>query len=151
MMLDRHEAAHAHLTEAGDLGDRFGNHWLTSTARTQLASLAVKTGHLDEARALLVQSVDAKDDAGLSIQCVTFSLVAHARLEVAKADFKGAALALGAADGLRKRAGLRAWPSMRRGETELVAQVKEKLGSADFEKTFATGSQLNRRDAVALV
>ena len=77
MTLGRHDAARAHLTEANELGGRFGNNWLESGARTQLASLAVRAGHLDEARALLVESVDASEDTELSTQTVTFSLVAY--------------------------------------------------------------------------
>jgi hypothetical protein len=43
LRLGRHEAARAHLTEASELGRRFGNTWLASVARAQLASLAVRT------------------------------------------------------------------------------------------------------------
>ena len=43
------------------------------------------------------------------------------------------------------------WPSMRRSEAELLARVSGKLGPQVFEKVFATGSQLNRREAIALV
>ena len=56
-----------------------------------------------------------------------------------------------AAAGLRQRAGLRPWPSTRRSEAELLARVSGKLGPQVFEKVFATGSQLNRREAIALV
>src|SRR5262249_18081400 len=41
----------------------------------KLASLAVRTGHLDEARALLVESV-ASEDTAISTQTVTFCLIA---------------------------------------------------------------------------
>src|SRR5256885_7292499 len=104
MTLGRDDAARAHLTEANELGGRFGNHWLESSARTQLASLAVRAGQLEEARALLVASVHASEDA--STQTVTFSLVAFAQLALAEGDARRAATALGAADGLRKLAGL---------------------------------------------
>jgi hypothetical protein len=82
---------------------------------------------------------------------VTFSLVASAELALAQGDARQAASALGAADGLRQRAGLRPWPSTRRSEAELLARVSGKLGPQVFEKVFATGSQLNRREAIALV
>ena len=52
---------------------------------------------------------------------------------------------------MRRRAGLRTWPSRRRSEAELLARVSGILGSQVFEKVFATGSQLNRREAIALV
>ena len=47
MTLGRHDAAREHLTEANELGGQFGNRWLESGARTQLASLAVRAGQLD--------------------------------------------------------------------------------------------------------
>jgi predicted ATPase len=147
----RHDAAHAHLTEARDFGGQFGNHWLESAARTQLASLVMRNGHLDEARALLVKSVDASEDTELSTQTVIFALVAAAQLAVVEGNLRHAALALGAADGLRQRAGLKAWPSTRRGEAELVARVAGTLDPKVFKEVFETGSQLNRRDAIALV
>ena len=57
MALDRDEPARAHLTEVNQLGGQFDNNWLESTARTQLAWLAVAAGHLEEARVLLTESI----------------------------------------------------------------------------------------------
>ena len=151
MTLGRHDSARACLTEAKELGSQFSNSWLEACARTQLASLAVRAGHLDDARAELVESVDASGDTELSTQTVTFSLVAYAQLALAEGDARRAALALGAADGLRQRAGLRAWPSMRRGEAELVTRVGQKIDSAIFKEVFAAGAEFNQREAVALV
>jgi tetratricopeptide (TPR) repeat protein len=151
MTLGRHDAAREHLTEANELGGQFGNKWLESAARAQLASLAVKTGQLEEARAQLVESVDASEDTELSTQTVTFSLVASAELALAERDIRRAAMALGAADGLRQRAGLRAWPSMRRGEAELAARVAQEIEPDVFKGAFAAGSELNQREAVAFV
>jgi len=150
LRLGRHETARTHLAEASERGSRFGNRWLAAVARTLLASVATRTGHVEEARGLLVESV-AGEDSAISIQTMTFCLIASAEIAVATEDFRQAALALGAADGLRQRAGLRTWPSRRRSEAELVARVAEWLGPEDFKKAFAAGSELNRRDAVALV
>jgi predicted ATPase len=151
MTLGRLDVAHEYLTEANELGGHFGNKWLESAARTQLASLAVRGGQLEEARAQLLESVDATEDAELSTQTVTFSLVASAQLAVAEGDFRRAATALGAADGLRQRAGLRAWPSMRRSEAELLRRVAKEIDPEVFDELFAAGSELNHREAVALV
>jgi ATP/maltotriose-dependent transcriptional regulator MalT len=151
MTLGRDDRARAHLDEANKLGGAFGNHWLEATARTQLASLDVRAGRLEQARALLADSVAASEDAKLSTQTVTFSLVAFARLALAEGDARRAAMALGAADGLRKLVGLRAWPSMRRSEAELVKRVEEKLDPETFKQAFAAGSRLNRREAIGLV
>ena len=149
MTLGRHDAAREYLTEADELGGRLGNRWLVSAARTQLASLAVRTGQLEEARARLVASVEASEEAELSTQTVAFSLVVSAQLALAEGDAPRAAMALGAADGLRQRAGVRAWPSMRQGEAELATRVAQE--TEVFKDAFAAGSELTQRDAVAFV
>ena len=149
--LGRHDAARDHLTQANDLGGQFGNKWLEPVARTQLASLAAHAGQLEQARAQLVESVDASDDTELSTQNVTFALVAYTQLALAERDPPRAARALGAADGLRRRAGLRAWPSMRRGEVELAARVAQEIDPDVFKDAFAAGSELDQGEALALV
>ncbi len=151
MTLGQHDAAREHFAEANELGSQFGNKWLESGALIQLASLAVRAGQLEQARAQLVESVDASEDTELSTQTVTFSLVAYAQLALAERDVRRAATALGAADGLRQRAGLRAWPSMRRGEAELATRVAQEIDSDVFKDAFAAGSELNQPEAVALV
>ncbi|MGY1603989.1 DUF4062 domain-containing protein [Geodermatophilus sp. SYSU D00815] len=150
MALGRTEAARAHLAEVEDLGGRFGNDWLKSGARSQLAVLAVRSGRLDEARALLVRSVDAGADSDVSTLPLTFSLFAAAELALVRGDARLAATALGAADGLRGRAGLRAWPATRRAEADLVARVAHELGDG-YAEAAAAGAGLGHRDAVALV
>jgi ATP/maltotriose-dependent transcriptional regulator MalT len=151
MALGRDEAARAHLTEVNQLGGQFDNSWLESTARTQLASLAVTAGDLDEARALLIKSVEASEETELSTLVVTFSLVATAQLALAEGDARRAVTALGATDGLRRSAGLRAWPSTRPREAELVTRVKQEIDADDYTEVFAAGSELSHRQAVALV
>jgi hypothetical protein len=95
--------------------------------------------------------VDAGDDAELSTLTVTFSLVVTAQLALAHGDARRAAMALGAADGLRRRAGLKAWPSTRRREAELATRVEQAADSGDLEAARAAGAQLSQRDAVDLV
>jgi predicted ATPase len=151
MALGRNEAARAHLTAVATLGGQFGNNWLTSAARSQLAALAVRTGRLEEARRLLVDSVDAGDDTEVSTLTVTFSLIAAAQLALAEGDARRAATALGAAEGLRRRAGLRAWPATRRGEAELVTRVAQEMDAGDYGDAFAAGAEFGHREAVALV
>ncbi|WP_116451623.1 ATP-binding protein [Blastococcus litoris] len=151
MVLGRPEPARAHLTEVAGLGRRAGNRWLVSAALAQLAALAVWTGRPEEARPLLLESVDGGADADISTLTLTFSLVARAHLALARGDGRGAATALGAADGLRRRAGLRAWPAARRSEAELVDRVRECLGTAAYADAVADGAELGHREAVALV
>lgn len=147
--LGRDAAAQASLGEAAELGRRFGNHWLESGARTQLASLAVRAGSLDEARIQLARSV--ADETVLGTQTLTFALVAAARLALAEGDAHRAATALGAADGLRQRVGLHTWPSMRGDEAELATRVAQELVPEAFRSAFSAGAQASRRAALALV
>ncbi len=82
---------------------------------------------------------------------MAFNLAGYARLAFAGADPGRAALLAGAAEGLRRRAGLRAWPMLRRGEAQLVAEVRQALGEEKFGQIFAAGTRLNQQEAVAAV
>ena len=144
--LGENEAAGAHLADAEALAGRFGNTWLESTTRSQLAVLAVRAGYLEGAQLLLDRSVSASEGAGQSVLTTCFALAAAAELAVARGDGRRAAMALGAADGLRRRAGLQAWPSTRRGEAELIAGITRAIGPGDFEAAFAAGCALARRE-----
>ena len=59
---------------------------------------------------------------------VTLCLAAFARVAFVEGDPERAALLAGATDGLRRRVGRQAWPALRRGEAEVVAQVRGALG-----------------------
>ncbi len=67
MALGRDEAARAHLTEVDELGGQFDNNWLDVDCPDP-TRLARGDGPVacDEARALLVESVDASEDTELS-------------------------------------------------------------------------------------
>ena len=53
--------------------------------------------------------------------------------------------------GLRKRGGLQAWPMLRHGEAELVAQIRQALDAHRFDQAFSAGTRLSQREAVAAV
>ena len=80
---------------------------------------------------------------------MSLCLVAFGRLALAEGETERAALLAGAADGLRGRAGVRAWPMLRQPETELVAEVREALGTSAFDQAFTAGSRLSRQQAAA--
>jgi predicted ATPase len=150
MTLGRPDRARGHLELVDDLGSRYGNNWLEATARTQLASLAVTAGEPEAARRLLDRAVEAIEAAHLSTLTVTFALVTAAQLALADGDVRRAATALGAADALRRRAGLTAWPQTRRRESQLVALVENGSDPATREAALAAGAELSARDALAL-
>ena len=74
-----------------------------------------------------------------------------AQLAFVAGDGERAALLAGAAEGLRQRVGLRAWPSHRRAEAQMVAQIRQALDPDRFDQAFAAGARLSRREAVAAV
>jgi tetratricopeptide (TPR) repeat protein len=150
MVADRDDEAFGHLNEARDLAERFDNTWLAAWSRTHLGTLAVKQGRLDEARALLDEALALSMEAH-STNIVTLCLEAFARLSLVEGDAKRAGLLAGAADGLRRRGGLRAWPILRQTEAELVAQIRQALGTDRFDQVYADGTRLKQREAVAAV
>jgi hypothetical protein len=116
----------------------------------QLGVLAVEQGRLKEARAQLDEALELSM-AARSTRSVTLCLAAFAQLAFAAGDPERAALLAGAAEGLRRRVGLRTWPMLRRGEVELVAQLRQALEADHLHEVFAAGAQLSQREAAAAV
>lgn len=146
--LGRYEDSLVFLTEAGELADRWNYPWLAGVSRAQLGNVSVFQGRLEEARRIL--------DEGLTLslgvnqtRSASLYLTGFARLALAKGDARRAAYLAGAAEGLRRRVGLRPWPMQRRGEAALITQIGEALGSDRFDEVFAAGSRLNLRQAIA--
>ena len=148
--MGRYDDALHHLREARDLGERFDNAGLKAWSRVHLGTLALVRGRLEEARALLDEGLDLSL-AAHSTRSLTLCLAAFARLAFVAGDPERAALVAGAAEGLRRRVGLRVWPLLRRGEAALLAQVRQALGADRFDQAFAAGSRLTQRQAVAAV
>ena len=95
--------------------------------------------------------MNAIEDTHRSALTLSFALIAYAELTLAEADNRRAVMALGAADGLRKRAGLRAWPLIRQSESELIARLVQQTDPETYKDAFAAGSELHARDALALL
>jgi predicted ATPase len=146
--LGRYDDALRHMREACDLAARAGGDWLGAGSRMQLGLLAVLQGQPDEARKLLDEALD-RSLAARSTAFVTLCLAGYAQLAFAEGDPDRAALLAGAAEGLRRRAGLPVWPTLRPNEDELVAQVRQKLGAERFGQAFSAGSRLSQWEAVA--
>jgi predicted ATPase len=144
----RDEGAVRDLSEARELADRFSYEWLATWSRVQLGTLDVLRGRLNEARQLLDEALDLSL-AARSTPFVTLCLAAQARLAFGEGDPERAVLLAGAADGLRRRVSLRAWPMLRPTEPELMAQLRQALGADRFDHAFSAGSRLRQREAVA--
>jgi predicted ATPase len=150
MALGRYDDALRRLGEARDLAEQAGGDWLAAGPRVQLGILAVLRGRLDEARPLLDEALDLSL-AARSTPFVTQCLAGYAQLAFADGDLDRAALLEGAADGLRRRVGLPAWPHLRRVEDELVTRVRQRLGDSRFDQALSVGSGLTQHEAVAIV
>jgi ATP/maltotriose-dependent transcriptional regulator MalT len=149
MALGRYDDALRHLREARDLAERVGGDWFAAGSRVQLGILTALRGSLDEARALIDEALDLSL-AARSTRFVTLCLAGHARLALAEGDPERAARLKGAAEGLRERVGLPAWPHLRRAEAELVTQLRHRLGAGRFDQAFTAGSGLTQQEAVAI-
>jgi hypothetical protein len=110
----------------------------------------VVRGRLEEARALLEEGLELSL-AAHSTRNVTLCLTAFAQLAFVRGEGERAALLAGAAEALRQRVGLRAWPLQREGEAQLVAHIRQALGPDRFDQGFAAGVRLNRRQAIEAV
>ena len=150
MAVGRYDDALRHLREMRDLAERFDYPWLAAWSQVLMGAAAVAQGRLDRARDLLDEALDQGLAASIT-SSVTLCLFAFARLALAEGDPGRAALLAAAAEGLRRRAGLRAWPVLRRGEAEVVTQIREALGASTFDEKYAAGSRLSQREAVAVV
>ena len=150
MALGRYDDALRDLREARDLAERAGGDWLAAAPRVQLGILDVVRGRPDEARTLLKEALD-RSLAARSTPFVTLCLAGYAWLAFTDGDPGRAALLEGAADGLRRRVGLSAWPHLRKVEAELVTQVRQRLGAGQFEQAFSAGAALTQRETVAIV
>jgi tetratricopeptide (TPR) repeat protein len=150
MALGRYDDALPHLREARDLAERTGGDWLAAGPRVALGILAVLRGRLEDARPLLDEALDLSLTAR-STPLVTLCLAGYAQLAFADGDPEQAALLEGAAEGLRRRVGLAAWPHLRRVEGELVARVRHRLGGSRFDQAISAGSGLTQREAIAIV
>ena len=150
LTIGRYDDALPHLTEMHDLAERLGNPWLAAVSRVDLGMLAVAQDRPEEARGLLDEGLELSL-AARSTRSVTLCLAAFAQQAFVEGDPERAALLAGAAEGLRQRVGLQAWPLLRRGEAELVAQVRQAVGADRFGQVYAAGSRLSQQEAVTAV
>ena len=127
-----------------------GGSWFAAASQVQLGILDVLRGSLDDARGHHEEALDL-GLAARSTPYVALCLAGYAWLAFADGDPQRAALLEGAAEGLRRRVGLRAWPLLRPVEADLVAQIRQRLGGSQFDQAFSAGSGLTQQQAVAIV
>jgi predicted ATPase len=133
--------------EALEIGRRIENREVIGPAQVSLGAIEVMAGRLEEGRPLLEMgarlTLESKDT-----QRLTLALAGLAALALAEGEPQRAALALGAAEGLRRRVGLRFWPIVLDGESVLLRRVEEALDQDEIKRVLAEGATLSRHDAV---
>jgi predicted ATPase len=144
-----HDAA-SHLREMSDLAGRFSNERLIAAARVQLGTLALAQDQREEALAELCNGLELSL-AVHSTRNVSLCLAAIAQLAFAEGHPERAALLVAAAGGVRRRAGLRAWPRSEEIDAALMSQARLALGPQRFDELSAAGARLSQREAVAAV
>jgi len=143
------DVALRHIKEAERLAGRFDTPWLATVSKIALASLAVMRSDFDEARDLLEQALELSL-SGHSVHCLCMVLDCTATLSLARGDNDQAALLVGAAEGLRRRSGLRAYASIR-GDGDLAAAVRAATGAERFDELAARGARHRESEAPALI
>jgi ATP/maltotriose-dependent transcriptional regulator MalT len=136
------------LTDVLDVGDRFDNAWLAAWSRVLLGMQAIRKGRLEDGRALLEEAL-SRSLAAQSTGSVAMCLIAFASLAFTEGDPDRAAVLVGAADGLRRRVGIRAWPTLRQGEADLASRISQSLGPDHFREVRMAAGRLNQQQAVA--
>jgi tetratricopeptide (TPR) repeat protein len=148
--LGRYHDAGNHLREMRDLAERFSNERLIAAAHVQLGALALAQGQREEALTLLQDGLDLSL-AIHSTRNISLSLSAIAQLALAEDHPERAALLIAAAEGVRLRARLRAWPTVHEMDAALISQARLALGAQRFDELSAAGARLSQREAVAAV
>jgi hypothetical protein len=103
------------VVEGRDASEQLRVGWLIVG---QFAAFAVVEGRLEDARALLDEGLGLGLER-VNTQGLSVLLTAIARLALAEGNPRESAIALGAADGLRRRARLHPYPILRRVESKL--------------------------------
>ena len=145
----RTDEAARHLREMRDLSRQLGNSRLMASTQLQLGTLAAARGRLDEACTLLLDGLDRSLAIPVT-RNITLSLAALGLVALGEGKPERAALLVGAADGLRQRAGLRPWPNAQPGKPDPVEPIRQALGARRFGQLAAAGARLSRREAAAV-
>jgi ATP/maltotriose-dependent transcriptional regulator MalT len=150
IIVGRLDDARDHLLEVRQRAAQFDSTWLSAWTGAALGNLAIMQGRPDEAAELLDESL-RWSVAAHTPRTITLCVAAYSRLALALGEPERAALFAGAADGLRRRAGLRPWPRLRQGDLELMGTIRRALDAGQFDEAFATGTGLRQHEAVSAI
>jgi hypothetical protein len=137
--------AAAELDEGIAVADRLGLAQLVGANHTLRALSHLTRNELEEAR----RDLNAVSDASLYLEGTAYRLEGFAAVLLADGDVVRAATALGAAEGLRERTGIHAWPILRMVFGDRLAALESAGPEADAAR-FA-GRQMSPAEALEIV
>ncbi len=150
IIVGRLDDALDHLLDVRQRAAQFDSTWLSAWTGAALGNLAIVQARPDDAAEFLDEALRWSVTARTP-RTITLCVAAYSRLALAFGEPERAALLAGAADGLRRRAGLRPWPSLRQGEMELLGAIRRALDPGRFDEAFATGIGLRLKEAVSTI
>jgi predicted ATPase len=149
-LLGHHDTAIAEERRALELGRQIRNLRVQAQATSLLGLALLATGHREEGAESLTDSaarfLELDDSEGIAL-CLSM----HAMVAGQMGDHEGAAVAIGAADEQRRRAGISVWPILRPLLDAATEEVRAELGADRFRDVAARGAALSRGEAVAAV
>jgi predicted ATPase/class 3 adenylate cyclase len=137
--------AAAELDEGIAVAERLGLAQLVGANHTLRALSHLTRNELEEAR----RDLNAVSDASLYLEGTAYRLEGFAAVLLADGDVVRAATALGAAEGLRERTGIHAWPILRMVFGDRLAALESAGPEADAAR-FA-GRQMSPAEALEIV
>jgi predicted ATPase len=149
LLLSQHDAAIAAHRRALTIGRSIANDRVVAQASSLLGITLLAAGEIDEGRMHLANGTErflALDDSEGVALCLSLCGMVFSE----HGDAERAAVALGAAEAQRRKAGIRTWPTMRPIVNATVREVRAALGEPAFDAATAEGARLSRRDAVAM-
>jgi predicted ATPase len=149
-LLGQHDAAIAEQRRALELGREIRNPRVQAQATSLLGLTLLATGHHEEGADCLTDSaarfLELDDSEGIAL-CLSM----HAMVVSQSGDHESAAVAIGAADEQRRRAGISVWPTLRPLLDATAAEVRAEFGAERADALAESGAALSRRDAISAV
>jgi predicted ATPase/DNA-binding CsgD family transcriptional regulator len=145
-------AATRYNSEALKLATQLGDTHSQAQVTEALGLVALEQGDTLQAAAFFRKSASLSLEVG-SLELFCYCVVGLAGVALAARNFERAAQLLGAAEGLRERAGLGVWPVRRELERSLTTKVRDAyaMRSEELQTAWGSGRALNLELTTELV
>ena len=137
----------AHHVECLTLATRLDNPSMLAQAHTQLGFTYLSGGQPDRARASLTEAVAIHQENSFR-EGLAYCLDALAGMALQEGHAERAMVALGAAEGIRHRLGLRPWPAVK-WYLDFLTQAADAVRDDDLQASRAAGGQMEPLSAAA--